>query len=119
VNHAYEKYRIKKQTTFLAINRIPFKFALKIKKQSNPMKKFCSLLCGGILAILAATGCQQGKRMDNDDIAKRADSVYNAEKIMAMDSMKKDCDTNMGAWVIMKADSIYKADSAAMAMAKK
>jgi len=83
------------------------------------MKKICSLLCGGILALLAASGCQQGKQMGDDDIAKRADSVYSAKKTMAMDSMKKDCETNMTSWVQMKADSIYKADSAAMAMTKK
>ena len=83
------------------------------------MKKICSLLCGGILALLATTGCQQGKRMDDADIAKRADSVYNARKMVVMDSMKKDCETNMNTWVQMKADSIYKADSAAMAMMKK
>ena len=83
------------------------------------MKKICSLLCGGILAILAATGCQQGKRMDDDDIAKRADSVYSANKPRVMDSMKIDCDTNMWTWTVMKADSMYKADSTAMAMMKK
>ena len=83
------------------------------------MKKICSLLCGGILAILAATGCQQGKRMDDDDVAKRADSVYNARKVMVMDSMKNDCTSNMVSWTMMKADSIYKADSTAMAMMKK
>ena len=83
------------------------------------MKKICSFLCGGILAILAATGCQQGKRMDDDDIAKRADSVYNANKVMIMDSMRNDCDANMVTWTVMKADSIYRADSAAMAMMKK
>ena len=73
------------------------------------MKKICSLLCGGILLMLAATGCQQGKRMDDDDIAKRADSIYNANKMMVMDSMKNDCDSNMTSWVQMKADSIYNA----------
>jgi len=82
------------------------------------MKKICSLLCGGMLALLAATGCQQGKQMNDDDIAKRADSVYTIKKIMVLDSMKKDCETNMAAWVKMKADSICKADSAAMPMSK-
>lgn len=83
------------------------------------MKKICSLLCGGILALLAVTGCQQGKRMSDEDIAKRADSVYTIQKIMVLDSMKTDCSTNMVAWTAVKADSIYKADSTAMAMAKK
>ena len=83
------------------------------------MKKICSLLCGGILAILAVTGCQQGKRMSDEDIAKRADSVYSVNKTMVMDSMKNDCDANMVAWTVMKADSLYKADSTAMAMMKK
>ena len=83
------------------------------------MKKICSLLCGGILAVLAATGCQQGKRMDDADVAKRADSVYTVKKIMVLDSMKSDCDSNMMTWTMMKADSIYKADSATMAMMKK
>ena len=69
--------------------------------------------------MLAATGCQQGKRMDDADIAKRADSVYTVKKIMVLDSMKTDCSTNMKTWIMMKADSIYKADSAAKAMAKK
>jgi hypothetical protein len=71
------------------------------------MKKTCSFLCGGILLMIAATGCQQGKRMDNDDITKRADSIYNARKMMVMDSMKNDCDSNRIAWIQMKADSIY------------
>lgn len=83
------------------------------------MKKICSLLCGGIIAIIAATGCQQGKRMSDDDIEKRADSVYAVKKSMVMDSMRNDCDSNRVDWIIIKADSIYKADSAAMAMAKK
>jgi len=75
------------------------------------MKKISSLLCGGMLLMLAATGCQQGKPMSNDDIVKRADSIYTARKPMVVDSMKKDCDSNMSAWVQMKADSIYQSMS--------
>lgn len=83
------------------------------------MKKVSSLLLGGALLILAAMGCQQGKSMDDATIAAKADSIYNSKKASVMDSMKNDCQTNMSSWVMMKADSIYKADSAARAMAKK
>ena len=77
------------------------------------MKKVSSLLLGGVLLILAATGCQQGKSMDDATIAAKADSIYNSKKIAVMDSMRNDCETNMSSWVTMKADSIFQAQSAA------
>ena len=73
------------------------------------MKKTLPLLLGGFLMVLANTGCMHDKAMDDKDINQKADSIYNARKGMVMDSMKKDCETNMSAWVQMKADSMYKA----------
>ncbi len=83
------------------------------------MKKVSSLLIAGALLVLANTGCMNGKKMDDADMNRMADSMYNVKRTALMDSMKNDCNTNMQAWVQMKADSIYKADSAAAAMAHK
>ena len=83
------------------------------------MKKVSSLLLGGALLILAATGCQQGKSMDDATIAAKADSIYNSRKVAVMDSMGNVCTTNMSDWIIMKADSIHQAELASMDMTKK
>jgi len=82
----------------------------------KPIFKF---LFGGFLLTIAATGCMQSKPLDDAAIATRADSIYNARKAMVIDSMSKDCETNKGIWIQMKADSMYKVDSAAKAMMKK
>ena len=73
------------------------------------MKKTLPFLLGGFLMLLANTGCMQEKAMDDAAISAKADSIYNAKKTMVMDSMKNDCETNMAAWVQMKADSISNA----------
>ncbi len=88
-------------------------------KTIHQMKKIPCLLLGVITLLMAAAGCQQSKPMDDMAIQHRSDSVYNARKVMLMDSMTNDCQTNMGAMVQMKADSIYRTDSASMAMAHK
>ncbi|HYV90439.1 MAG TPA: hypothetical protein VE978_01595 [Chitinophagales bacterium] len=75
------------------------------------MKKTLPLLLGGFLMVLANTGCMQDKAMDDKDINQKADSMYNARKGRVIDSMKNDCDSNMSAWIQMKADSIYNAES--------
>lgn len=75
------------------------------------MKKTLPLLFGGFLMALASTGCMQGKPMDEAAINAKADSIYNAKKGMVMDSMSKDCQANMAAWVQMKADSMTQAAS--------
>jgi len=78
-------------------------------KPINTMKKTLPLLLGGLLMVLANTGCMQGKPMDDAAINAKADSIYNAKKSMVMDSMNKDCGTNRSALIQMKADSICKA----------
>lgn len=79
------------------------------------MKKICSFLAGGLILVLAGSGCQP-KTMDEATINLKADSVYAARRIAIMDSMATDCEANKAMWIQLKADSIYKADSVAMAM---
>ena len=80
------------------------------------MKKVLSLLLGGTLLVLAQSGCMQSKPMDDATISAKADSMYNARKASVMDSMNRDCQTNMPAWIQMKADSMMKANSGGMPM---
>ena len=82
---------------------------MKKLKPINTMKKTLPLLLGGLLMILANTGCMQDKAMDAKDISQRADSIYNADKGKKLDSLKMNCDTSMSRMVMMKADSMYQA----------
>ena len=61
--------------------------------------------------VLANTGCMQEKAMDDAAINMKADSILQFEKRHGHGFMMKDCETNMSAWVQMKADSIYNAES--------
>ncbi len=81
------------------------------------MKKVCSVLMVLSLVAFSFTSCQQ-KPMDDATMNMKADSVAKARMTAVSDSMMKDCEAHSADWIKMKADSIYKADSAAMASMK-
>ena len=83
------------------------------------MKKMKILIAGGVLLALINTGCQQQKPMDESTMMTKVDSSFLAQQQSVTDEVMKDCVANKATWITMKADSIYKADSASMAMTKK
>ena len=83
------------------------------------MKKINALFAGALLLAFMNTGCQQQKPMDDATMMTKVDSSFLAQQQSITDEVMKDCDANKATWIQMKADSIFKADSAAMAMTKK
>lgn len=83
------------------------------------MRKIKMLFAGGVLLAFMNTGCQQPKPMDDATLMTKVDSSFLAQQQTITDQVMKDCEANKATWVQMKADSIFKADSAAMAMTKK
>lgn len=79
------------------------------------MKKINFFLAFGALLMVSAMGCQMPKPMDEATIMAKADSTANAQMQAVADSMNKNCETNKAAWVQAKADSIFQAESTAMA----
>ena len=77
------------------------------------------LFASGVLLVFMNTGCQQPKPMDDATLMTKVDSSFLAQQQSITDEVMKDCEANKANWVQMKADSIFKADSAAMAMTKK
>ena len=75
------------------------------------MKKIIALFAGSVLLALVNTGCQQ-KPMDDATIMRKADSSFLAQQQSITDEAMKDCDANKAPWIQMKADSIFKAESA-------
>lgn len=83
------------------------------------MKKIITVLASGVLLVFLNTGCQQQKPMDDAMLMTKVDSSFLAQQQSITDQVMKDCDANKPQWIQMKADSIFKADSAAAAMNKK
>jgi hypothetical protein len=79
------------------------------------MKTTNFFLALGAMLLLSATGCQMPKPMDEATIMAKADSAANAQMQLVADSMNENCETNKSAWVQAKADSIFEAETAAMA----
>jgi len=57
--------------------------------------------------------------MDDATMRTKVDSAFLAQQQSITDEVMKNCDANRDQWIQMKADSIYKSDSTAMAMTKK
>lgn len=73
------------------------------------MKTKNMLVLAGLFFMIGASGCQQGKVMDEAAILQRADSIVNAGQDAALQQAVTNCESNKAMWIAQKTDSIYKA----------